>query len=105
MRQIIKFLQEVRTEFKNISWPKKEALIQLTFVVISISFIISLILGGFDFLFTQSIALLGRPTTNIQTTTVPTGTATVPTAGTNQLTPTIKLLQPTVILNQPTINK
>lgn len=59
MRKVIQFLQEVRAEFKNISWPKKESLIQLTFVVISISLIISLILGGFDFIFTQAINLIG----------------------------------------------
>ena len=40
--------------------PKKDTLIQLTIVVISISIIISLILGGFDYLFTQGIALLGN---------------------------------------------
>ena len=66
MRKIIQFLQEVRTEFKNISWPKKETLIQLTFVVISISIIISLILGGFDFIFTQSINLIGSYKNNTQ---------------------------------------
>lgn len=59
MRRILQFLQEVKAEFKNIAWPKKEALIQLTFVVISISIILSLILGGMDFIFTQSINLLG----------------------------------------------
>lgn len=57
MQQILQFLREVKTEFNNISWPKKDALIQLTFVVISISTIISLILGGFDLLFTKSIGL------------------------------------------------
>lgn len=62
MRQIIKFLQEVRAEFNNITWPKKDALIQLTFVVISISIIISLILGGFDYIFTQAINLLSNST-------------------------------------------
>ena len=62
MRQIIQFLQEVKAEFKNIAWPKKDALIQLTFVVISISIIISLILGGADFVFTQGINLIGQQT-------------------------------------------
>ena len=62
MHQIIKFLQEVRAEFKNISWPKRESLIQLTIVVISISIIVSLILGSFDLLFTQGMAYLGRLT-------------------------------------------
>ena len=63
MSKIIQFLKEVRGEFLNITWPKKEALIQLTVVVISISIIISLILGGFDFMFTNSLALLGKTKT------------------------------------------
>jgi preprotein translocase SecE subunit len=72
MRKIIQFLQEVRSEFKNISWPKKESLIQLTFVVISISLIISLILGGFDYIFTQGINLIGvnKNVPPVQTQTV-----------------------------------
>jgi preprotein translocase subunit SecE len=60
MQKIIKFLKEVEVEFKNITWPNKNTLIQLTIVVISISIIISLILGGFDYLFTESIGLLGN---------------------------------------------
>ena len=54
------FLREVRQEFGHITWPKREALIQLTVVVISISVVISLILGGFDYLFTNSFAALGN---------------------------------------------
>jgi len=66
MQKIRQFISEVRTEFKNITWPKKDALIQLTFVVISISIVISLILGGFDYLFTNSIGYLTN-TQNQQT--------------------------------------
>lgn len=73
MQKIIKFIKEVAVEFKNITWPKKDTLIQLTVVVISISIIISLILGGFDYLFTKSIALFSNTTNNqsIPTTEVP----------------------------------
>ena len=60
MQKIINFFKEVRAEFKQISWPKRESLIQSTIVVISISIIVSLILGGFDYLFTNSIGLLGN---------------------------------------------
>ncbi len=60
MQKITRFIKEVIAEFKNITWPKRETLIQLTVVVISISIIISLILGGFDYLFTNSISLLGQ---------------------------------------------
>ena len=70
MQKIIKFLKEVAVEFKNITWPKKDTLIQLTIVVISISIIISLILGGFDYLFTNSINLIGNFKSSPQTTQI-----------------------------------
>jgi len=101
MRKVIQFLKEVRAEFGNISWPKKESLIQLTFVVISISLIISLILGGFDFIFTQSINLIGsnkNVSTNQNQTVAPVVTI-VPL----NLTPTIVL--PTIKTTKPTIIK
>ena len=60
MKKVINFFKEVMVEFKNITWPKKDTLIQLTVVVISISIIISLILGGFDYLFTSAFALIGK---------------------------------------------
>ncbi|PIU73387.1 preprotein translocase subunit SecE [Candidatus Shapirobacteria bacterium CG06_land_8_20_14_3_00_40_12] len=60
MNAVVNFFREVRAEFKNISWPKKDTLLELSIVVISISVIISLILGGFDFIFTQGIGLLGH---------------------------------------------
>ena len=69
MKKIVKFLKEVAVEFKNITWPKKDTLIQLTIVVISISIIISLILGGFDYLFTNSIGLLGNLKNQTKTST------------------------------------
>ena len=60
MSTLIKFLKEVQEQFKNITWPTKDTLIQLTFVVISISIVISLILGGFDYLFTTSFGFLSK---------------------------------------------
>ena len=63
MKKIINFLKEVRAEFKQISWPKRESIIQSTIVVISISVIVSLILGGFDYIFIKAMALVGsKPT-------------------------------------------
>jgi len=60
MSSLVKFLKEVQEQFNAITWPTKDTLIQLTFVVISISIVISLILGGFDYLFTTSFGLLGK---------------------------------------------
>lgn len=60
MKKILQFINEVLVEFKNITWPKRDALIQMTIVVISISIVISLILGGFDYIFTNMISLLSK---------------------------------------------
>ena len=68
MSNITKFLREVQVEFKNITWPTKETLIQLSIVVISISIVISLILGGFDYLFTKSFGLLTKTTQPTEST-------------------------------------
>lgn len=73
MQKIMSFFREVRAEFKNITWPKKDTLIQLTIVVISISVIISLILGGFDYIFTQGLNYIGtKPVPQINTNIIPT---------------------------------
>lgn len=89
MQKVLQFLREVKVEFNNITWPKKEALIQLTIVVISISIIISLILGGIDYLLTQSLAFVGQtktttnpvaiPTINLQITPIITSSPATPT--------------------------
>lgn len=60
MQKVIDFLGQVKDIFHQITWPDKNTLFQLTIVVISISIITSLILGGFDYLFTQSFSLLGQ---------------------------------------------
>jgi len=67
MKKILQFLKEVKAEFHHITWPKKDTLISLTIVVISISIIISLILGAFDYLFTRSFSLLGQIKTSPET--------------------------------------
>ncbi len=90
MNKILGFFREVRAEFKNITWPKKDTLIQLTIVVISISVIISLILGGFDYIFTTGLNYIGTKPVPVQTNTniIPTGTI----APFVTATPTIKII-------------
>jgi preprotein translocase subunit SecE len=93
MRPVIKFLQEVKAEFKNITWPSRESLIRLTFVVISISIFISLILGGFDYLFTQGIALLGQQQVQKTNEVTPIISIAPPASDSANLTPTINLIK------------
>jgi len=73
MNKVISFFREVRAEFKNITWPKKDTLIQLTVLVISISIIVSLLLARFDYIFTTGLNYIGtKPVPQINTNTLPT---------------------------------
>lgn len=55
------FLKEVRTELAKVAWPKRGQATRLTLIVIGVSVITALFLGGFDFLFTKLMTLiLGR---------------------------------------------
>lgn len=49
------FLKETRDELKKVVWPTKQDVIRLTFVVIAISLIVGLFLGGLDFVFVKII--------------------------------------------------
>jgi preprotein translocase subunit SecE len=49
--KIVTFLREVKKEMKTVSWPTKQETIHYTLLVIVISFVVALFLGGFDYLF------------------------------------------------------
>jgi preprotein translocase subunit SecE len=54
----IGFLRETRDELKKVVWPTRQETIRLTFVVIAVSLIVGLFLGGLDFTFTKTIQTL-----------------------------------------------
>lgn len=47
------FLKEVRSELGKVSWPKRATVIKLTIVVVTVSFVIGIYVGGLDLLFTK----------------------------------------------------
>ena len=47
------FLRETKDELKKVVWPSRQEVIRLTFVVITVSLIVGLFLGGLDFVFTK----------------------------------------------------
>ena len=51
----VTFLKETRDELKKVVWPTRQEVIRLTFVVIIISLIVGLFLGGLDFVFVKII--------------------------------------------------
>lgn len=49
--RVIKFLKEVYSEMKKVSWPSREETIKYTLIVIGVSLVLAAFLGSLDFLF------------------------------------------------------
>lgn len=88
MTSPLSYLKEVIAESRQITWPTRATLIQLSVVVISISFFIALLLGGFDYLATNGIARITEVTA--PKTAVPTLSLESPTPAPISPTPTLK---------------
>lgn len=50
MTSPVKFLQETYSELKQVVWPTRAEVIRLTMIVITISVIVGVYLGGVDFI-------------------------------------------------------
>jgi len=53
-----KFFTEVKAELFKVTWPTKDQVIRLTTVVIIISLVVGLFIGGLDFIFTKTVELI-----------------------------------------------
>ena len=58
MSKIKKFIKEAFGELNRVTWPRREEVIYLTLLVISVCFGLGLFFAGIDFLFTQFINLI-----------------------------------------------
>ena len=54
----ITFFQQTYDELKKVVWPTREQLIRLTFIVIFISVVVGLYIGGIDFALTKLTEVL-----------------------------------------------
>jgi len=54
----VSFLRETKDELKKVVWPTRQEVIRLTFVVIIVSLIVGLFLGGLDFVFVKIIGTI-----------------------------------------------
>jgi preprotein translocase subunit SecE len=52
------FLRETRDELNKVVWPTREEIIRLTGVVILVSILVGLFLGGTDFILTKLVELI-----------------------------------------------
>ncbi len=55
MRKIITFLIEAKAELLRVNWPTQKQIIRYTLLVIVISLVMAVFLGGLDFLFSSLV--------------------------------------------------
>jgi len=53
-----KFFAEARTELKKVTWPTRQETIKLTMIVVLISSLVALFIGGLDAILLQVTAVL-----------------------------------------------
>jgi preprotein translocase subunit SecE len=56
--RILTYLKEVKSEMSKVTWPTRKETIRYTLIVIGISFVVALFLGGLDYFFTFLIRTL-----------------------------------------------
>jgi preprotein translocase subunit SecE len=55
MANPVRFLRETRDELKKVVWPTRQEVLRLTLVVITVSLIVGIFLGGLDFILVKII--------------------------------------------------
>jgi len=54
--RISNFLKETRVELKKVNWPTRKETIKYTLIVVGLSFVVAVFLGGLDYFFTFLIS-------------------------------------------------
>lgn len=52
-KNIFPFLKEVRVEAKRVNWPTRPETLKNTLIVLGFTVVVAILLGAFDFAFTQ----------------------------------------------------
>jgi preprotein translocase subunit SecE len=55
MRKIFTFLSEAKAELLRVNWPTQKQIVQYTLLVIAISLVMAVFLGGLDFFFSSLV--------------------------------------------------
>jgi len=51
LNRLSEFLKEVRLETKKVNWPSRKETVKYTLIVVGVSLIVAVFLGGIDFIF------------------------------------------------------
>ena len=55
---IIRYLRETRAELRKVTWPTREEALNLTYIVLGVTFAFALFLGLLDWIFSQLFQLI-----------------------------------------------
>lgn len=55
MKKIFSYFSEVLLELKKVTWPKRNEVIQLLSLVIAISLVVAIFVGGVDYSLTKAL--------------------------------------------------
>lgn len=55
LEKIKTFLKETKVELKKVNWPTRAETIKHTLIIIGVSLVVAIFLGGLDFIFTWLI--------------------------------------------------
>jgi len=58
MKQLLQYFREVMQELRRVSWPSKRETVNLTIIVVSITILAALYIGGLDLLFQKTMAII-----------------------------------------------
>ncbi len=57
MNKIIDFIREAKAELMKVNWPTKKQTINYTMVVVILSLVVAVFLGGLDYLFSSILKM------------------------------------------------
>ncbi|MFZ5437662.1 MAG: preprotein translocase subunit SecE [Patescibacteria group bacterium] len=60
MQRLLQYFREVIQEIKKVSWPTKEQTYNKTFLVVVVSLVAALYIGGLDYVFARLMAIVLR---------------------------------------------
>lgn len=58
MKQVTTFFSEVKLELSKVTWPKRDEVVKLTLIVVLVSGILGLYVGGLDYIFTTLLTFV-----------------------------------------------
>ena len=60
LRRVQEFVREVLAEFRKVTWPSRQELINSTVVVITVTVVVALFLGGVDIVLAKIVETILR---------------------------------------------